>query len=211
MDLGFLKELKLTDTRGYRQPLSNNPEGGLKLRVFRNGSVYPSKELVDRFNLEYTEKGAADPGNGIDLVYTKEWEPMKTTTPLILCAFVCRDESKLDLFRQVRYLPANTEGKALPMKSVMNQGLVCDELLAMCDKMGYFTDPKVKYVDLAIAMDYPVTTEDNIYYLPKTVSRGARKDEETYVRRENIILYPLIPVNSVVVENPQTKTIKEAI
>lgn len=56
LSLSFLKDIKLEEIkspapRNVRK--ESNPPSGLTIRVWKDGSVYPSRELVDRFALEY--------------------------------------------------------------------------------------------------------------------------------------------------------------
>lgn len=187
MDLGFLDNLVITDRRGFRAPLDKNPSGGLILRVYSNGNTYPSKELVEAFNLEYTNKDAEDQGNYFDIVDSNDWSPMANLPRIILVGVVSRNEGKGDIFRRTHYKEDGT-----PQMSVMQQGSPYYKLKEICDSLGYFDNDR-HYIDLLVSIDHQIKASDNLYFLPKTISKGDKKGEPTYVRRENIQLFPLVP------------------
>lgn len=187
MDLGFLDNLVIIDSKGLLEPKSKVPEG-LTLRVFRNGAVYPSKQLVEEYDLDYKNKDEEDQGNYLDIVDSSEWEPLKKYPRIVLIGVVDRKEGKGDLFRKTVF---DDDGK--PINSVYNQGAVSKRLLELIGGMGLFDNEERKYIDMSVVTDKQVTATDGIYYLPKKVMKGERKGEDTYVRRENIKLFPLVP------------------
>lgn len=189
MDYSFLSGLTLVDTGRQRAPKSKLPEG-LALRIFTNGEVYPSEELVQKFNLEYGKKDEQEKTNGIDIIDSVEWIPTAQFPRMIIFGFVPKTEAKVDLFGTCRY----TED-GLPRSSVYNQGSNSPMLLELVRSMGYLTDDQ-KYCDLQVVIDYPITMKDGIATIPKVVERGASKGEKTYQRRENITFYPVnLPEN----------------
>lgn len=181
---GFLKTIKLVDTGRLRAPKTNNPIG-LTLRIFSNGEVYPSQELVEKFNLEYLNKDDENVSNGIDVVDSLEWSPLAEVPRMILFGIVPKTQSKVDIFGTCRYNSDNT-----PKSSVINQGTVSETLLGLVRSMGYLTEEQ-KYCDLELVFEYPVKTEDGIAYIPKLIERGEKKGEKTYERRENTTFYPV--------------------
>ncbi len=184
MSYSFLTGIKLVDTNRQRAPKTNTPTG-LTVRVMANGNVYPSPELVTRFNLEYTTKDATDVRNGFDVVDSLEWAPTATLPRMILFGVTRKKESKVDLFGTCRF---NEDGT--PKSSVLTQGLPSETLLNLVRSMGYLTDDQ-KYVDLELVVEHPLTTEDGISNIPKVMERGEKKGEKTYERRENATYYPV--------------------
>lgn len=184
MDYSFLRDVTLVDTGRLRQPKEWNPTG-LSVRIFSNGSVYPSKELVEKFNLGFVNKDSTEVVNGIDVVDSIEWTPLAAQPRMILFGITPKSEPKVDLFATCKYNDDNT-----PKGNVMNQGSVSESLLNLVRSMGFLNEDQ-KYVDLVIVEQYPIKTQDGLSFIPKTVERGARKGEKTYERRENVTYYPV--------------------
>lgn len=182
----FLKHLVIEDPGRKREPATKNPKGNLALRLFKDGSVYPSQELVDKFSLEYVRKDSVYPGNGIDFFLSKEWTPLAAHPNMLIMGFVSKDQPKVDLFGSCRY---NDDGS--PKSSVMTQGLKSLGLVDAARQLGYLAEDQA-WVDLQVVVDVPIPQPANgIVYVPKTVERGERKGEPTYERRENVIFYPV--------------------
>ncbi len=116
-----------------------NPEG-LAIRIFRDGSVYPSTALISTFNLEYKNavketkdvkqedgsmkavsawKVEGDAGNGFDVIDTKHYPSFQLPAGqrILLISPVVRTEGKVDLFGSTTY---NDDGT--PKSSVIDQG-----------------------------------------------------------------------------------------
>lgn len=60
------------------------------------------------------------------------------------------------------------------------------------------------YVDLKVMTENRMASPNNVYQLPKIVSSGKFKGEDTYERRENIDVFPLVVVHE------EAKKVKEA-
>jgi hypothetical protein len=166
-----------------------NPTNGADLRLFKDGSVYPSKELVAEFELEYTNKDTVT-GNGFDVIDTRTWAGWKADTHVLLIAPISKSKSKVDLFDQTKY---NEDGT--PISTVVDQGsnTFGKKLLTMISEIYGdvdFTDKS--YVDLVIGRGYNFATEEGIYYIPKAVVKGDKKGAIKVVRREYTSLYPLV-------------------
>jgi hypothetical protein len=178
----FLKSLKLVEETTTKTT-SSDPGEGLILRVFANGRVKPSKALVEAFKLEYGVDGDC----GMDFFSSNDWSTYpKTEKPVIFSAFVPRTEKKISLFGSYRLVE--------PEKriSIFSQNVKTPELWELI-KSTYAINEAL-YVDLVVNTELGVKTENGIYNIPKRVAKGEKKGQATYVRRENIILYPLIPV-----------------
>jgi len=185
----FFKNLTLVDTGRQKPPKQTTPEGGKILRIFANGNVYPSKELAEFANLEYRDNSDTEQGNGIDIVDTKKWSILAAYPRAILFGITPKTESKIDLFASCRY---NEDGT--PKSSVFTQGTKSEELLNLVKEFGWLTENQT-YVDLVIQVENVFKTTDGISYIPKVISRGENKGEETYIRRENVSYYPIVPTD----------------
>jgi hypothetical protein len=108
-----------------------NPTEGLAIRIWNDGSVFPSQQLVDYFDLKFRNKfkdeevAAAketktklDLGMGFDIVDTQEFPVLQTPTRLLFISPVHRSLGKVDLFGSVSY----NEIDGTPLYNVMTQG-----------------------------------------------------------------------------------------
>ena len=212
--LDFLKKASLvvqenvkeTKTRIFTKS-SRNPENA-DLRIYANGSVYPSKELVAEFKLQYQPKNAEHPGYAFDVISSADYGACKDfARPVLMIAAVERTEPKTDLFSASVF---DKEGN--PMADVLTQGANTfgKQLLEKLKELENIELEEGTFVDLLIIREYPFNTPNNIYLLPKTVSRGEHKGELTYVRRENITLYALVPVTAITADDAEnTRAIEE--
>jgi hypothetical protein len=183
MDYNFLRNITLVDTGRLRAPKEKNPTG-LAVRIFSTGEVYPSQELVNKYNLEYLKKGV-ESNFGIDIVDSINWTPTATFPRMILFGFTPKKEAKVDLFGSCRW-----DDNDLPKSTVTSQGSKSEVLLDLVRAMGYLNDDQ-KYVDLQLVEEFPIKTENGISYIPKVMERGDKKGEQTYERRENVTFYPV--------------------
>lgn len=114
-----------------------NPTSGLVIRVWKDGSIFPSQELVDKFDLGYRKQlpedelaalkesnRKPDMGNGFDVADSQDFPTFKTPQRLLIISPVAKTEGKVDLFGSVAYRKVDEEdGKAgEPLISVMDQG-----------------------------------------------------------------------------------------
>lgn len=185
MDYSFLSNLTLVDTDRLRAPKEKNPTG-MTVRVYANGEVYPSKELTEKYELEYVNRDSTEKANGIDVIDSTEWTPMASQPRVILFGITPKQEPKVDLFASCKF---NDDGT--PKASVMTQGSTSDELLNLVRSLGFLTSEQ-KYVDLVLIEQYPINTKDGLAYIPKIVSRGPKKGEKDYERRENVTFYAVV-------------------
>lgn len=176
------KEVRITG----RTKQELNPTNGASLRLFKDGSIYPSQELVDKYNLEYTKDKS---GNGFDVFSSKDWNmyPSENTQHVVFINAIPKSENRVDLFGSAREV--NGE-----FTSVMEQGSkTFGEILInmIQDTYGIILFENSKYVDLMIVEDISIPASDGIYFIPKMVNKGENKGSMTTVRRENIIVNPL--------------------
>jgi 5-hydroxyisourate hydrolase-like protein (transthyretin family) len=195
MNLDFLKDISLVEspakqTRTHTS-VEHVPTNGADFRLFKDGKVYPSAEVTDGHNLEYVEKDAEVVGNGYDIIDTNNFPNYPEGQPrLVMVALTSKANPKVDLFGSVGY-----EEDGTPKKSVLNQGSSTTgkwliELLEEVYGDELFPEG-VRYVDLVINKEFGMTNANNIYHMPKTVTRGEKKGEVTYVRRTSTTLWPL--------------------
>lgn|SRR5690606_3907701 len=186
MDLSFLNHVNVTDKRGFLEPVHKNPTG-VSLRIFRTGEVYPSEQLVKNFDLEYRAKGQHQ-GNGLDFFISTDWEFLKQYPAFLAMVVVPRSTKKVQVFQYCRYADNGT-----PKSSVMTQGVKSQTLLDMVNKLGFFDDPDKQYVDLVVQQAYKIESENGLYWLPRTITKGPTKGDIVYERRENVSIYPVLP------------------
>lgn len=134
--LGFLRsgrveEVKApTRTGGGGPRKQRNPNPALiAVRVWADGSVYPSQAAVTKFDLEYKDavvkkedgqktkyEFPTGQGNGLDLIDTRVWQQFQGGAGLLV-AVVPKGSPKVDMFSTVNY---DAEGK--PKSTAMDQG-----------------------------------------------------------------------------------------
>lgn len=214
MNFDFLRNVQLsvpeTKTKAEkpgRTSVIKNPEG-LTLRVFANGKIYPSQELVDMFNLEYPTKDSINPNNGLDVFKSTDWGmfPVNAPQKYIFVAPVSKVSPKIDLFGSVKY---NEDGT--PVNSVMEQGggTFGEQLLEMITEIYGITLEKGSFIDMEVNADVIVTSPNDVYFIPKTVARGEKKGQITVVRRELITVMPLVPCSEITNTSENVEEISE--
>jgi len=196
--LSFLKNITLQPNSLVKQAaapktaVAKNPTTA-DLRVYRSGAVYPSAKLVTACMLEFVARDSDVETNGFDIFSSKDFINTKTLAESFLfIAMVPKSEPKVDLFGSTVY-----EKDGSPKADVLTQGAVTfgKELLELIESAyGITLKEGQNYIDLKIVQDDPFTLEDGIYWVPKKVSRGEKKGQVTLVRREDLTLYALAPV-----------------
>lgn len=170
---------------------ARNPETA-DIRVYKDGSVYPSAALVTEFDLAYRNKETAG-GQAFDVFKSTQYlntQSWPAEDSVVFIAAVDRKLPKTDLFSGSKF-----DENGDPKQDVLTQGANTfgKELLEYVKEV-YETEPNEDgYIDLVILRDIPFNTPDGIYFIPKTVSRGEKKGETTLERRDLITLYPLVP------------------
>lgn len=211
MNLGFLNKVVVKgEVKVSQRSLKDKaPAAGSDLRVYHTGAVYPSEEFAKLFNLEYQPKIEVEgkglvygenPGMGLDIFRSSDYASIESEQPFLVIAAVSRKQGKIDVFRGCEY---DMEGK--PKSSVFTQGATSfgkEELISMLEEMYNVTlDKDTKpYVDLKVVgsgdgLDMPWVNLNGsaVYHVPKKVSRGKLKGETSYVRREHLLLWALVP------------------
>lgn len=204
IDLSFLSDVKLevvkktaatTRTSTPKLPVDAD------LRVFSNGRVYPSAAFAKEFNLEFQTKGtlegADEPtvivGNGLDVFSSKKWGMIMGKLPqeLVFVAAVAKSLPKVDMWASTKY----DKETGVPGNSVFTQGASTFSKNVLVDMLADIYGivwADVEYVDFTVSRENVISSENGIYHLPKVVSTGKHKGEDTYVRRENLTICPLV-------------------
>lgn len=199
VNFDFLDSVELSEVSGKKSSTSagkfpQNPEGGNKLRIFPDGKVFPSKELVEAFELAFTPVTAAHPGNGFDVFISEDWGQWPVDQPknILFISSVSRNEPKVDLFASSKH-----DENGNPKSDVLTQGSPSfgkSTFIALLERaLGEEDIFKNRfYIDLEVVTDKPLKFASNkIYHLPTIVARGKNKGDVTYKRRENSVIYPL--------------------
>lgn len=213
--LDFLSKITVDDTvdkkprsgGGKRKQVT--PEG-LAIRIFRDGSLYPSQELIAKFSLEYSAKDTEVVGFGFDVVDTDLFPKFGTPQRLVIISPVSKSAPKVDLFGTTNYITDPEEGVVgSPTASVATQGsktFGADSLIPLLEevyglkfyKPATETEAEVEgadFYDLSLVAN-PSTDQPwsfSVAHVPKKVSRGKDKGSVTTIRRENVSFYVLYP------------------
>ena len=162
------------------------------IRLFADGSCYPSKTLVEEFQLNYQNKDANLPEYGFDIFETSRWGMWPIDEHFVMISQVSKHAKKVDLFGQCTY-----DENGNPRVNVLDQGSSTfgKRLINMLENTyneKLFENGEA-FVDLLIVRDQPVSpTGNGIYNIPKLVVKGDKAGTYTYERRENITVFPLI-------------------
>lgn len=195
-DFSFLNQVEVItpekETRVNVAKTDKYPTEGTVIRVWANGNIFPSPALVKVLNLEY---GSSVPvqaaGNGLDVfAFSKLPNAPKVAQDCIMISAVLKSAPKVDLFGSCKY-----DELGQPKSSVLTQGggTFGEEFIAMIKEVYGIEIPKGTYLDLEVKLDISPKVSP-IVYLPKIVDRGPKKGQPDVARRENISIYPLVPI-----------------
>lgn len=216
MSLSFLSNITLASneevkpafvtSKATRSVVDRNPEG-TKIRLFKNGAIYPSKELVENYALEYLPKDSEEKAFGFDIMSSKSFpNTAHLESSFLILAVVLKSLPKVDVFGSTKYYSAEDVAKLAaegtevvegqPKSSVLDQGNTTfgkDVLIPMLKEIyGFEFAEDKKFVDLTIVTDQPLKTNDGNYFIPKPISRGEKKGEMEVVVRKDIEMFPLV-------------------
>lgn len=168
------------------------------LRLFWDGKIYPSKKLVEDHNLQYKNKDYNFKElNGFDLVRTDKWGAYKGEDHFILISEVPKKLNKVDLFGSCKF---DKEGN--PLIDVMNGSSRGHILLDMLKEVHNIEVKEGDYIDLNIVTKHGALMSPNdVYNIPKLVTKGNKAGQWSYVTRNNLNLYPLEIVKHNMTEN----------
>lgn len=182
------------------------PNEGYDLRVFENGSVYPTQEIVNKLNLEY-KPAYASPSNdhdvsyrgfGFDIIDPADCISLKTAveagmpTGFIILGHTPRVDGKVDIFRSTRY-----DEQENPKSTVLDQGAPSDLAELIFAKYGDNAfgnqENKVGYVDVKILTDNVIPNPSTGVIIVNKFTNKKDRDEpvKTYVNRKNTTMFPL--------------------
>jgi hypothetical protein len=246
--LDFINEIKInevaaTTPRATTKKETNPPADFLGLRVWKDGSVFPSLLLTEKFSLEYpgnatvttidvhnedgtkkldkdnkqvTKRTVVFPegtvANGLDVFTMADWtqlDPASRAHKCILVGVSPKTSPKVELFSNVKY---NEDGT--PQNSVLDQGANTygkERLIPLLKEVYGIEIGEAGYVDLEINTGYNLKAKvsNGIFMLPKTIVRGTKAGAADYLRRENIDIFPLVPVSAPVQTTPIQGTLME--
>lgn len=204
MNLDFLKNVTVSAAPIAARPAPVNrikqrqPEGEVTtIRLFKDGSVYPSDHLIAINELEYGKRDEKNKpvGYGIDVIDSRDMKSQfDSPQPFVGVAFVPRAEGKVDLFSSCQY---NEDGT--PASDVATQGSSTygkTQLIPLLqevygDSFQFNTDG---YVDLDIlGEDFGLTSPDGRFFVFKRITRGPNQGKKDYSVRTNAVIYPLVP------------------
>lgn len=195
MDLGFLNDLTLKAVEVTKQVAKRELPTGMKIRVYEKGQTYPSQEMVDAFNMEYTDKNAENKGYGMDVFKSIDFQMIPEGMPnFMLCAIVPRGEVKVDLFAFCKYgKDDNGVEITKASTSVTRQGTSTfgKKILAMVAET-YGLQPKDGFIDLVVMTEHKQVSPNNVYVIPKEVSRRDKAGQLVYVTRGEVDVFPFI-------------------
>lgn len=192
------------------------------IRIWGDGSVYPSQELIEKYSLNFTDRILDEAtgkwkneagGFGFDVFDTKNYAAIQNAR-FVAIAVAPRSEGRIDLFGSCSYhSPKDAAEGTLPEGAYVGQPVVSvfDQgsntfgkgLLVMLNEVYGVTLNEDGYIDLKITgvpdqngVEQPFRNPNNspIYMIPKVVSKGEKAGEPTYVRRENSEIWALLPV-----------------
>lgn len=198
-NLDSLDNLELTEdvqlVTKVKMP-SKLPESA-DLRLFSNGAVYPSKAFADANSLEFVKRTISDAGvvvngNGLDIFSSKDWGLLKgkLDQEILLVSVSPKSAPRVDMWSTAKYSKETQE----PVSSIFTQG---SNVFSKNQFINIVADTygidwsTTEYVDFKVA-DKAITTTNGVYLIPKTVAAGKNKGAATYVRRDSIIVNPLL-------------------
>jgi len=178
MNLKFLNnpDFKLeTVEKAVTRSINLQPENGGDIRIHRNGKIVYS----DEFRAKVGE-------GGLDFIDSRQWSlyPKNAQEHLIFLCIVSDLTAKHSAKVDVRKESVNS-----PSTAVKNH------LIPLMRDL-YTLNPDFNSVELKVNYDFPVTNEEGVYNIPKVVSSGSAKGENTYTRRENVTFYPVTLVKN---------------
>lgn len=190
--LASLQLKEVTGSAGLRMTKSQKNPTNADIRLFADGSCYPSEALVEEFQLEYQDKDSDKPEYGFDIFETAKWGMWPASEHFVMISQVSKHAKKVDLFSKTSY---DKDGHS--RSSVLDQGASTFgkrliEMLEQTYNEKLFANGN-SFVDLNIVRDSPVgSTRNGIYNIPKMIVKGEKAGTYSFERRENITVYPLL-------------------
>jgi hypothetical protein len=162
---------------------------------------YKIKEFKPQYKpSKYEYEGA--PGNGFDFIDSRTWKGFVGEGKMLFVAPAAKDLAKVDIFGSTKYT-----GDGTPVNSVYEQGSKTfghEVLLPAVEEVyGVKLSDEKEYVDLLIVDELDLGDGNvininekfskKIAHFPKKVLRGDAKGQSDYEKRENAIVWGLIP------------------
>lgn len=133
---------------------------------------------------------------GLDVIDSNAWGAQYPASAprCVFVGVVFKRLPKVDLFKQCRY---SEDGS--PIASVMDQGANTygkEELIPLIKEVYGVEVAKDGYVDLEVVMtkNLKKISPNGLFFIPKKITRGKDAGKADYVTRENIDIYPLVPM-----------------
>jgi len=236
-NLVFAEQPELTTKKVVLKKDRNPEETFMGFRLWKDGTVYPSKALVDKLQLEYPNRlvqntpvmkdgvevkdaagnvvtkqtfNFADVRYGLDIIDSANSAGLIPAggPRFILVAVTPKTEPKVDLFASTVY---NEDGT--PKSSVMEQGAATygkETLLPLMAEVGFLPNEE-GYMDFQIGVDMNLATrlKGGAFPVMKKVKRGAKEGSASYELREGVDLFPVIIVKANEVSNVETAITEE--
>lgn len=184
-----------------RVAVEKNPTNGASLRLFKDGSIYPSQELIDKYELEYNKEKT---GNGFDAFTSLEWAQYPSDAEhVVFITAVPKSETHVSLFSSARKV--NGELTSVLTQGSKTFGVELITMLQQTYENSLFTDNK--YVDLVVVED--VAIKQDVLFVPKPISKGVNKGMMSTERRENVVLHPLALFTAETTTESKMATVEE--
>jgi hypothetical protein len=146
--------------------------------VKRNGKLLISENMLKHFLLEENY--------GFDVFTSKDWGQIDVNENILFAAIVPTVESKIDV------LGYNHKGRPAKAEEVYEVPPSKGGSILYSKLVEVFNgEPENGSFHIYFDTKYQMVTPNNVYYIPKTFSKGANAGQPTYVRRENINVYPI--------------------
>jgi len=202
MDLSFLKNVEVKavpqkNSTAKKATLEKFPVAGAHFRVYKNGRMFSNKEIAAKYNLNFgaqiegEDKKAVTVGNGLDIFSSENWQMIKTEETILFVGIVARQgNSKIDVYGSTRYDEDGNPKGDINANSIA--AFVKDSLIEMLETVYGVDFEECDFVDLTIAEEFPIKAPNDVYSIPKVVSRGDSKGQPVFVTRTNLQVFPLV-------------------
>ena len=162
---------------------------------------YKIKEFKPKFKpSKYEYEGA--PGNGFDFIDSRLWNGFTGKGQMLFVAPAAKDLAKVEIFGSTKYT-----GDGTPVNSVYDQGsktFGAEVLLPTVEEVyGVKIEGDKEYIDLLIVDELDLGDGNvininekfskKIAHFPKKILRGEAKGQADFEKRENAIVWGLIP------------------
>jgi hypothetical protein len=201
MDLSFLKTVEVKEVaakaKASRISVAKTPVEGASFRVYKTGKIFTAEVIAKDWNLEFSSKEEVEEGgdlviagNGLDIFQSVDWQMITVPTPMLFVAVVPRHKnSKIDVYGSTTYNEDGSPKRSISSNTVSAFGK--DFLIPALESIYGVNFEEVDYVDLVMQTEFPIVSPNNMYAIPKTVSRGENKGDLVYLTRKNINVFPL--------------------